>query len=164
MPVNRSPITVKAMLVAPNPDRTAHAVTLNAPTLENPHGFHRLIGGGVEFGETHLEAIRREVDEELGARILDLRLLTVLESIFRVDGEPGHEIVFLYTGRLDPPPAEHGATLTESDGSTMPVVWRPLDGAEPDVPLYPSGVEAWARRLPAETSCPSTPGESPTAP
>ncbi len=67
MTVDRSIIRVKAMLIAPNHDRTAHAVSLNPPTAEHPEGYHRLIGGGVELGETHRQAILREVDEELGA-------------------------------------------------------------------------------------------------
>ena len=43
--IDRSVIRVKAMLIAPNTGRTAHAVSLNAPTIENPAGYHRLIGG-----------------------------------------------------------------------------------------------------------------------
>ena len=147
MSVDRSFIRVKAMLVAPNVDGTGHAVSLNAATAENPDGYHRLIGGSVEFGETHREAIVREVDEELGATIHDLEYLAAVENIFRIDGVLGHEIVFLYSGRLEPQPAEVSATLTESDGSVVPVRWRPVaDEAEP-LPLYPAGVLPWIRRL-----------------
>ena len=80
--IDRSVIRVKAMLIAPNLEHTAHAVTLNAPTVENPRGFHRLIGGSVELGERHVDTIRREVDEELGATIRDLAFLTAAENIF----------------------------------------------------------------------------------
>jgi ADP-ribose pyrophosphatase YjhB (NUDIX family) len=104
MTVDRSVIRVKAMLIAPNDDLTPHAVSVNTPTAENPRGYHRLIGGGVELGESHREAIVREVEEELGATVHDLTFLAALESIFRLDGELGHEIVFLYSGRLDPVP------------------------------------------------------------
>lgn len=128
------------MLVAPNSDGTAHAVSLNAPTMENPIGYHRLIGGGVEHGETHSAAIRREVSEELSATIRDLRHLGVVENIFQIDGEIGHEIVFVYTGCLDPEPATTGATLTESDGSVVPVVWRSFDDGAGHLPVYPAGV------------------------
>jgi ADP-ribose pyrophosphatase YjhB (NUDIX family) len=145
VPVDRSHIRVKAMLVAPDEAGTAHAVSLNPPTREHPGGYHRLIGGGVELGETHREAIVREVGEELGATVHDLTLLTSIENIFRYDGELGHEIVFLYTGRLDPQPAPTGATLTESDGSVVPVVWRPYDDAAEPLPLFPSGVAPWVR-------------------
>jgi len=147
MPVDRSFIRVKAMLIAPNDDLTSHAVTLNPPTKENPGGYHRLIGGGVDLGESHHDAIVREVDEELGATIQDLAFLGTVENIFRIDGVLGHEIVFVYAGRLEPRPAATGATLTESDGSIMPVAWRPFDDASEPVPLYPAGAVPLVRAL-----------------
>lgn len=147
MPVDRSHIRVKAMLIAPDADLTAHAVSLNEPTVENPGGYHRLIGGSVELGESHRDAIVREVHEELGATILDLTYLAAIENIFRIDGEPGHEIVFLYSGRLDPLPATAGAILTESDGSVVPVVWRSLHEDTESVPLYPSAVAPWVHQV-----------------
>ena len=140
MPIDRSRIRVKAMLVALNSDGTAHAVSLNSPTAENPNGYHRLIGGSVEHGETHRAAIHREVKEELSASIGDLRYLGVVENIFRIDGEVGHEIVFVYTGHLQPEPAATGATLTESDGTIVPVVWRRFDDGSEQLPVYPAGV------------------------
>ena len=135
------------MLVVPNEDLTAHAVSLNPPTQENADGYHRLVGGGVELGETHRDAIVREVDEELGATIHDLAFVATVEDIFRIDGVLGHEIVFLYSGRLEPQPAVVDATLTESDGSVVPVIWRPFDDADESLPLYPAGVLPWIRAL-----------------
>jgi ADP-ribose pyrophosphatase YjhB (NUDIX family) len=145
--VDRSFIRVKAMLIAPNDDLTRHAVTLNPPTHENPGGFHRLIGGGVDLGEHHRDAVVREVDEELGATIHDLAFLATVENIFRIDGVLGHEIVFVYAGRLEPQPAATGATLTESDGSIVRVVWRPIDDVSESLPLYPAGVVPWVRAV-----------------
>ena len=147
MTIDRSVIRVKAMLIAPNTTRTAHAVSLNAATIENPAGYHRLIGGTVELGESHRDTIRREVDEELGATIRDLTLLTTVENIFTLDGDLGHEIVFLYSGRLDPSPPAAGATLTENDGTTVPVVWRSISGGGETLPLYPSAAEPWVINL-----------------
>jgi len=147
MPNDRPTIRVKAMLIAPNDDGTAHAVVAFAATAENPAGFHRLIGGSVEFGETHRDAIIRELREELDANIHELTLLGPVESIFREDGRPGHEIVFLYTGRLDPPPAARGATLTEADGSILPVVWRPISDDDEPLPLYPAAAASLIRGL-----------------
>lgn len=143
---DRSHILVKAMLVAPSDDGAHHLVSSHPPTSENPSGFHRLIGGSVELGETHQEAIVREVEEELGASILDLTHLGMVESIFRYNGELGHEIVALYTGRLQPTPADEGGTLTESDGSVVPVVWRPFNDTDVELPLYPAGANDWIRR------------------
>lgn len=147
--VDRSYIRVKAMLVAPDAALTQHAVSLNPPTTEHPDGHHRLIGGSVELGETHRECVVREVQEELGASILDLTFVTAVENIFRINGELGHEIVFLYTGRLDPEPAREGATLTEADGSVVPVVWRPFDDAAVALPLFPVGAREVVETLAA---------------
>ena len=145
--MDRSFIRVKSMLIAPNDDLTAHAVTLNPPTDENPTGYHRLIGGSVDVGETHRDAIVREVDEELRATIHELTYLATVENIFLIDGVLGHEVVFLYSGRLEPQPAMRDATLMESDGSTVPVVWRPFGDTGESLPLYPAAAVPWAHRL-----------------
>lgn len=60
------------------------------------HDFYRPLGGGVEFGETSAEALKREIKEELNTEIKNLKLIKVLENIFTYEGEMGHEIVFLY--------------------------------------------------------------------
>jgi len=63
--------------------------------------FYRLLGGGVDFGETSEEAIRREFIEEIKSEIQDLKLLDVYENIFNYNGKDGHEITFLYKGSVD---------------------------------------------------------------
>ena len=140
-------IRVKAMLIAPDAEGSAHAVSVCPPTVENPVGYHRLIGGSLEPGETHREAVVREVREELAASIRDLTYLDVVESIFTVDGRAGHEIVFVYTGRLDPEPPRRGAVLSESDGTVLPVAWRPVADADEPLPLYPEAAATLVRRV-----------------
>lgn len=61
----------------------------------------RPIGGGIEFGERSHDAIVREVQEELGRSISDIRLIGTLENIFTYAGNPGHEIVQVYDARFD---------------------------------------------------------------
>ncbi|MBD2232916.1 NUDIX hydrolase [Phormidium tenue] len=63
-------------------------------------GFARPLGGGIDFGETSAAAAIREIKEELGADIAEVELLGVVENIFVYEGEPGHEIVFVYDGRF----------------------------------------------------------------
>ena len=59
--------------------------------------FYRALGGGIEFGETSKDAIKREFQEEIHADIKVGELLGVTENIFTYQGKTGHEIVFLYS-------------------------------------------------------------------
>ncbi len=58
--------------------------------------FYRVMGGGVDFGETSLEALKREFQEEIQAELTNIRYLCCLENIFTYNGNPGHEIIQLY--------------------------------------------------------------------
>jgi 8-oxo-dGTP pyrophosphatase MutT (NUDIX family) len=58
--------------------------------------FYRVMGGGVDFGETSLEALKREFQEEIQAELENIRYLGCLENIFTFNGKPGHEIIQLY--------------------------------------------------------------------
>ena len=58
--------------------------------------YYRPLGGGIEYGESSREAVVREIREELGVEIENVRLLGVLENIFIYEGQQGHEIVFVF--------------------------------------------------------------------
>lgn len=106
----------------------------------------------MELGESHRDAIVREVLEELGATVHHLSYLAAVENIFRINGELGHEVVFLYSGRLDPLPATANATLTEIDGSVVPVVWRSFREDMESLSLYPTAAQSWVHDLPERES------------
>ncbi|MEV7094696.1 NUDIX hydrolase [Amycolatopsis sp. NPDC051045] len=62
--------------------------------------YYRPLGGGVEFGESSKDALKREFLEELGAEIEVGKQLGVLENVFTWRDRPGHEIAFLYDARF----------------------------------------------------------------
>jgi 8-oxo-dGTP pyrophosphatase MutT (NUDIX family) len=58
--------------------------------------FYRAMGGGVDFGETSIEALQREFQEEIQADLTNIKFLGCLENLFTFNGKPGHEILFVY--------------------------------------------------------------------
>src|SRR4030042_3588437 len=86
----------------------------------NKKPFYRPRGGAVEFGETTEAAVKREIREEISQEMTDLKLLGVLENIFTNEGKPGHEIVYVYDGRLTDAMAyqKKSFTVTEDGGET----------------------------------------------
>jgi 8-oxo-dGTP pyrophosphatase MutT (NUDIX family) len=103
--------------------------------------YARPLGGGVDHSETTLAAIQREIREELGQEIQDLRLLGVLENIFTYEGKPGHEIVFIYDGQFaDRSLYEKAEIPMFEPGWTTPAIWRSIDSFGPECELVPKGL------------------------
>lgn len=103
--------------------------------------FYRPPGGGVEFGERAIDAVRREMREEFDAEIADVRPVGTLENIFDYHGRPGHEIVFVFETRFADRRYYEAERIvgTEGAGIRIEAIW--LDVSRPlDRPLYPNGL------------------------
>ena len=108
--------------------------------------FCRPVGGGIEYGERSDAAIVREVREELGVEIERIELVGVLENIFTCEGEPGHEVVFVYNAEFVDksvydlgifPGYEHG------NRSHFTAHWKSLEQIEREgLRLVPDGLAA----------------------
>ena len=107
--------------------------------------FYRPLGGGIEFGESSLETICRELMEEINAdvKVDSLKYLGTLENIFTFNGKPGHEIVLVYDGELSQPRLYDQAVIVgkEANGEDICVAWKNLDEfGEGKSILYPDGL------------------------
>lgn len=95
--------------------------------------FARPLGGGIEFGEHSRDAVIREIREELNAEITNVRQIGILESIYIYEGEPGHELVFVYDGQFVDESLYEKASLTVAEGErTFPAYWRSLQELKSD--------------------------------
>lgn len=108
------------------------------------HTFFRPLGGAIEFGESSRETVRRELMEEIGARVDDLRYLGALENIFVFNGKPGHEIVLVYDGVLTDSGLYEQDVIegVEADiNESFKAVWKNIsDFVEGRSTLYPDGL------------------------
>ena len=105
--------------------------------------IYRPPGGAVEYGERGIDAVRREIREELHSEIDDLRYLDTVENIFPENGrgqrQPhGHEIILLFSGTLARRELYRQATIpiVEDTGEAFTACWIDIDATQaPDGPL-----------------------------
>ncbi|WP_018548428.1 NUDIX domain-containing protein [Streptomyces sp. LaPpAH-108] len=77
-------------------------------------------GGKPDAGETDIELLVRELDEELGVRPVDARVLAHVESVAVLEGVPLRLTVFTAGLSSTPHPAAEDHVLPLLKGNGMP--------------------------------------------
>ncbi|WP_075882626.1 dihydroneopterin aldolase [Candidatus Protochlamydia sp. W-9] len=94
--VNRPFVTVGGLIFAPDGD-------IFLVRSKKWKDLYSLPGGKVEWGETRLEAFKREVFEETGLKICKIKFEMVQESIFSEEfWDKGHFVMNDFVAELDP--------------------------------------------------------------
>jgi ADP-ribose pyrophosphatase YjhB (NUDIX family) len=140
MGLNSEGIRAMALAIIKN-DKGEVLVSPGLDKIKNEH-FYRLLGGGVDFGETSEAALKREFQEELNAELTNCQLLGVVENIFTYDGLTGHEICFIYSADfVDAKMYEQSEFKIIDSQDEGKVIWLDLNKKGDDL-IYPD-VSAW---------------------
>jgi len=103
--------------------------------------YYRPLGGGIEFQEAASDALRREIEEELGYKINNERYLCTFENIFTLEGNPRHEIILLYDAEFMDNSVYESQSLEIKESGWNKAVWKPLKEFESGkLKLYPEGL------------------------
>ncbi len=94
--------------------------------------YYRPIGGGIEFGETSKQAIIRETQEEINAKIEHVKYLGTIENIFTYNGMLGHEMVPVYDAMfVDETFYKKPVFFGQEDNrETFKLLWKPISDFE----------------------------------
>ena len=129
-------IKLKAMCFFENEGKILVSKGFDKVKNEN---FYRPLGGRIDFFETAEAGIRREIQEELGSEIKNLKLIQTIENLFTYQGNKGHEVVFLFSGDLtkkelyETNPIKITESTHEFEASWVPI----KDILSGEIPLYP---------------------------
>ena len=112
--------------------------------------FWSLPGGRVEIQETSIQAIKREMMEELNVNVTVDRLLWITENFFVYEKIPYHEIGLFFLLSLPEDSAilyRHEPFQGMDGDNYLQFKWHPLDELS-DIVLYPVFLKQTLRSLP----------------
>lgn len=88
--------------------------------------YYKLPGGGIEDGEDIMEALNREIKEEAGCSIKNIKELGEIEEYRNIDSL--HQISFCFVAEVDGDKGEPQFTQSETEEGFKPV-WMSIDQA-----------------------------------
>ena len=100
-------------------------------------------GGGIRYGESSLQALERELREELGWEMSRATFIGSFENFHSINGLEEHEISFVYGASIaNASNLELGERdIEEEDGHRKTFEWVDLESVgSPESLLYPEGL------------------------
>ncbi|NHJ49873.1 MAG: NUDIX hydrolase [Asgard group archaeon] len=134
-------IKPKAICVFRNKEEILVSEYINPQTNEP---FYRPLGGRIDFSENSAVTLQREIMEELGAEIQNIRFLGVIENIYHHKGKQSHELMFIYDADFVDP-SFYLESIIEgyeyTDDRKFTVYWKPIsEFLNGNLTLYPEGL------------------------
>ncbi len=103
--------------------------------------FFRPTGGGLEFGESLEEGLRREVMEEHGQEITDIVPLCVAQPRFKWHGVDSHQIFVIHDAKFRDTSYYREEWFSLNDnGNDIPCKWKPISDFRNGDFLHPQGL------------------------
>ncbi len=104
--------------------------------------FYRPLGGTIELGEYGRDTVVRELIEEVGEPLTNVRFIGTSENIYTYLGRPGHEIVLVYEGDFVNGNIYDTPRVEAREGDAVFIArWMPMsDFVDGRFPLYPDGL------------------------
>lgn len=88
--------------------------------------FYRCLGGGIEFLEKSIDALKREFQEEINIDIVIKDFLGISENIFTYKGKNAHELVLYYNIDILDKDYKEEYIVTDDNGQSK-AVWINID-------------------------------------
>lgn len=103
---------------------------------------YALIGGRVKIGEDSENALKREIQEELGKKVDIIKYISTIENFFDMKNSKYHEILFIYQAEfIEDEDKKIEYTLKNIEGKDhLHYEWIDLDKIE-QYPLLPKAIK-----------------------